>query len=222
MKRYSSHKEKWGDFVDVKINAPTIVRKQAARIKRGRVLFSSVTDAYQPVEKTYEITRKCLQQLVNTEFFVSILTKSSLVTRDIDILQRMMCEVGFTITTLDDTVRSVFEPKSSPVQQRLQALKNVHEAGIATYAFFGPVIPGVSDSEESVNQMFDALHDHVGYVIVDKMNMYSSAWKRIQSVLHQWNPGLIPEFNAAKSSEYESVLRERVKRAATVPVEFCF
>lgn len=222
MKRYSNHKEAWGEFVDVKVNAPTVLKKQMKRTKKGRVLFSSVTDAYQPVEKQYEITRKCLEQVVNTSFFVSILTKSSLVTRDIDVLQQITCEVGFTFTTLDDAVKSVFEPKSSSVPERLTALQKVHEAGIPTYAFFGPVIPGLSDSQESIKSMFDALNGYVQYVIVDKMNLYSSAWKRIRSAVTQWNPELIPEFNSVKSPEYESVLRKRVEKAAAVPVEFCF
>ena len=223
MKRYRSYPEEWGEFVDVKVNAPTILRKQIKTIKKGRVLFSSVTDAYQPVEKRYEITRKCLQQLQNTSFYVSILTKSSLVARDIDLLQNFSCEVGFTITTVDEDIKSVLEPKSSSVSERLEALQKVHEAGISTYAFLGPIIPFLSDSQESINEIFDVLSDQVAYVIVDKMNLYNSAWRRIQSVLKKWRPELISQFYSIKSdSHYEHILRKRIVEAATVPVEFCF
>lgn len=223
MKKYSNHKEPWGEFVDVKINAPTVLRKQIKKCKKGRVLFSSVTDAYQPVENKYEITRKCLQQFLGAKFFVSILTKSSLVRRDIDVLQELSCEVGFTFTTLDDTIKVVFEPRSSPVQERLKALQTVHDAGISTYAFFGPIIPFVSDSQESINEMFDVVQNHVQYVIVDRMNLYAPVWNRIQSALKPWNPELISQFyNLKSNAEYDHILRRRIAEAATVPVEFCF
>ncbi len=223
MKKYSAHKEPWGEFLDAKVNAPTVLRKQLKTVKTGRVLFSSVTDAYQPAEKKYEITRKCLQQLVGSSLFVSILTKSSLVLRDTDILNKLSCEVGITFTTLDDEVKSVFEPKSSPVNQRLKALQTLHEAGIPTYAFFGPIIPFLSDSQESITEMFDLLHDHVQYVIVDKMNLYNTAWKRIQSALKPWRPDLIPHFESIKTDpHYEDMLRQRIAKAARVPVDVCF
>lgn len=223
MKKYTNHTEPWGHFVDVKINAPTVLKKQVKRIKEGRVLFSSVTDAYQPVEEKYEITRNCLKQLVHTQFFVSILTKSSLVTRDIDVLQNMSCEVGFTFTTLDNAVKEQFEPNSSSIKDRLTALKTVHEAGISTYAFFGPIIPFLSDSPESITEMFAALTDHIQYIIVDRMNLYNSCWERIHTILKGWNPDLIPKYNALKRDpDYTTILRKRIMKAATVPVEFCF
>ena len=222
MKKYTTHKEEWGHFVDVKINAPTILKKQLKRAKKGRVLLSSVTDAYQPLEEQYEITQKCLLQLKNSSFFVSILTKSALITRDIDILQDMTCEVGFTFTTPDEHIKSVFEPGSSPLSDRLKALQGVHEAGISTYAFFGPIIPFLSDSQEKINDMFDILNDYVKYVIVDRMNLYASPRKRIYSMLKSWNPELIPKFDSIKDLEYERELRKRILKAATIPVEFCF
>ncbi|MBU7016405.1 MAG: radical SAM protein [Theionarchaea archaeon] len=223
MKRYSHHSEPWGEFVDVKINAPTILRKQLSRTKKGRVLFSSVTDAYQPLEKNYEITRRCLEQFLNTHFFVSVLTKSSLVTRDIDILQNLSCEVGFTFTTLDDTVRKIFEPRSTPVPERLHALKSVHESGISTYAFFGPILPFLSDPPESITEILNTLSDYVKYIIVDRMNLYDAAWKRISSILKSWRPELVPHYEALRRDpEYEVVLRKRISEAASVPIDFCF
>ncbi len=223
MKKYTNHAEPWGDFVDVKINAPTVLKKQLKTVRKGRVLFSSVTDAYQPLEKKYEITRNCLKQLEGTAFFVSILTKSALVSRDIDILQHTSCEVGFTFTTLDDEVKERFEPRSSSVQERLRALKEVDEAGIPVYVFFGPLIPFLSDSEESIGEMFTALENHVKYVIVDRMNLYNTAWTRIHSVLKTWKPELVQKYYMLKTdAEYNHILRKRVMKAATVPVEFCF
>jgi DNA repair photolyase len=223
MRKYASHKEPWGEFVDVKVNAPTVLKKQLKRFKKGRILFSSVTDAYQPVEERYKITRKCLHQLIGTPFFVSVLTKSALVARDIDVLQNISCEVGFTFTTLNNTTKEQFEPKSSSVRERLGALQKVHEAGIPTYAFFGPIIPFLSDSSEAIKEMFDALNDYVRYVIVDRMNLYNPSWKRIRSMLESWRPDLIPKYNFLRvDPRYDTILRKRIGKIATVPVEFCF
>jgi DNA repair photolyase len=110
MKRYSGHKEAWGDFVDVKINAPEVLQKQLGKAKRGTVWISSVCDPYQPLEATYELTRRCLKELVKKQFPVNIQTKSELVLRDLDLFKEFEeIEVGFTITTDDEKVAKLFE-----------------------------------------------------------------------------------------------------------------
>jgi DNA repair photolyase len=223
MKKFSNHSQPWGEFVDVKINAPTILKKQLKQRKQGRVLVSSVTDAYQPIEEQYEVTRRCLQQFSDTSWMVSILTKSSLVVRDIDVLKTLNCEVGFTFTTFDEHIKPIFEPGSASVEDRLDALGTIHETHIPTYAFFGPLIPTFSDTQESLETMFNAVKDCVRYVIVDRMNFYDQPWKRVQSVLHAWDPELIATFDRIrKDPAYETTLRNRIQKAATVPVEFCF
>ena len=141
MKKFSNHTQPWGDFVDVKINAPTVLKKQLKQKNQGRVLVSSVTDAYQPVEKQYEVTRRCLERFQNSPWIVSILTKSSLVVRDIDVLKRLNCEVGFTFTTFDESIKPVFEQGSSSIEDRLTALKTIHDAHIPTYAFLDRSYP---------------------------------------------------------------------------------
>ena len=100
MKRFTGHQEPWGSFVDVKVNAPAILPKQLARARRGNVLISSVTDGYQPIESKYKLTRQCLEVLLEYQFPVDILTKSPLVLRDMDIMEKFKeIEVGLTITT---------------------------------------------------------------------------------------------------------------------------
>src|SRR3990172_5539619 len=106
MKKYTGHTEPWGSFVDVKINAPEILQKQLKRAKRGRVLISSVTDAYQPIESKYKLTRQCLEILLQSQFPVDILTKSPLVLRDTDLIKKFKdIEVGITITTNEEKIR---------------------------------------------------------------------------------------------------------------------
>jgi len=162
MKRFTGHKEKWGAFVDVKVNAAEVLVRQMRRAKRGNIAFGTVTDPYQSLERKYEITRACLEVLTaydgSTElaevFPISILTKAALVLRDLDLLQHLRdVEVGFTITTLDDEGRQMFEPRSSPVPARLTALSELAEAEIKTWAFCGPLLPLLSDSEEQMDAL---------------------------------------------------------------------
>jgi len=165
MKRYTGHKEPWGEFVDVKINAPEVLRKQLQRAKRGTVWISSVCDPYQPVEAKYELTRRCLKELLEKQFPVNVQTKSKLVLRDLDLLKNFEeIEVGFTITTNDEQIARSFEPGAASVADRMQALRKLHASGIRTFAFIGPLLP--SDPEKLVADL-DGLVDRV---FIDRMN----------------------------------------------------
>jgi DNA repair photolyase len=102
MKRFTGHREPWGEFVDVKINAPELLAIEVRKKKVGRVWISGVCDPYQSLEKKYLMTKRCLQILVENGWPFTIQTKSDLVLRDIEILKRSShAEVGFTITTAD-------------------------------------------------------------------------------------------------------------------------
>lgn len=165
MKRYSGHKEPWGEFVDVKINAPEVLKKQLQRAKRGTVWISSVCDPYQPLEAKYALTRRCLKELLEKQFPVNIQTKSKLVLRDLDLLKDFKeIEVGFTITTNDEKIARAFEPGASSVAERLKALEKLHTSGIRTFAFIGPLLPG--DPEKLVAELAGL----VDRVFIDRMN----------------------------------------------------
>ena len=111
MRRFTGHKEKWGEFVDVKINVPELLAREIKRKQMGRVLVSGVCDPYQAVEKKYKLTRRCLEILLENQWPVTIQTKSSLVLRDIEILEKFKdIEIGFSITTTDEKIRKLFEP----------------------------------------------------------------------------------------------------------------
>jgi DNA repair photolyase len=169
MRRYSGHKEPWGEFVDAKINAPEVLKKQLKRAKKGTVWVSSVCDPYQPLEAEYGLTRRCLEELTKSRFPVNIQTKSTLVLRDLDLFREIEeIEVGFTITTNDEAITKLFEPGAAPVNERLKALERIHSSGIKTYAFIGPLLPGnpeklVADLSGLVNKVF-----------IDRMNYLSS------------------------------------------------
>jgi DNA repair photolyase len=164
MRRFTGHKEKWGEFVDVKINAPELLAREIKKKRMGRVWVSGVCDPYQAVEKRYELTRKCLEILVENQWPVTIQTKSPLVLRDIEILEKSNdIEVGFSITTADEKIRRVFEPGAPPIQERIHALDLLHSRGIRTFAMIAPILPG---AEGLVNE----LPGKVEHILIDRLN----------------------------------------------------
>ena len=170
MKRVTGHKEPWGGFVDVKINAPDLLRLEIQKKKRARVWLSGVCDPYQPLEKKYRLTRQCLEILAQQEWPVIIQTRSPLVLRDMDIiLNARDVEVGLSVTTADDNIRKLFEPDAPPIPDRIQALEELHKAGIRTYAMIAPVLPGAEG-------LAGLLKGKVDYVLVDRMNYHYADW----------------------------------------------
>jgi len=182
MKRYTGHTEAWGSFVDVKINAPEILQKQLKRAKIGRVMISSVTDAYQPIESKYKLTRQCLEILLQSQFPVDILTKSPLVLRDTDLIKKFKdIEVGITITTNDEKISRVFEPNAPSIMARIRTLRALHDKGINTYAFIGPVLPMNPEA------LSEKIRPHVDSIIIDRMNYTSKTFKIYQRMnLSKW------------------------------------
>lgn len=169
MRRYSGHKEPWGEFVDVKINAPELLRKQLERAKKGVVWISSVCDPYQPLEAKYRLTRKCLRELAGRQFPVNIQTKSKLVLRDLDLFQEFEeIEVGSTITTDNENVARLFEPRASSIKERIQMLETIRKTGIKTFAFIGPLLPGHPE------KLIERLSGKTDKVYIDKMNYLST------------------------------------------------
>jgi DNA repair photolyase len=170
MKRFTGHKEPWGEFVDVKINAPDLLRKDIDRKPPGRVWISGVCDPYQPIEKKYELTRKCLGILVGRGWPITVQTKSTLVLRDTDLFKRgATVEVGLSIATADDDTRRLFEPNAPSVKERIRALGKLHHEGIRTYAMIAPMLPGAEGLPARLNGKVD-------YVLIDRMNYHYGDW----------------------------------------------
>jgi len=170
MKRFTGHREPWGQFVDVKINAPDLLRKEITKKKPGKVWVSGVCDPYQPFEAKYLVTRKCLEILAQNDWSVVIQTRSPLILRDMDVLKRgKNFEAGLSITTADDRIRKIFEPNAPAIEERINALDSLHKAGIRTYAMIAPILPGVKDLAEMLAGKID-------YVIIDRMNYNHADW----------------------------------------------
>ena len=168
MGKYSKQHQSapWGSFVEVKTNIVDVLRGELARKRKtGTAMLSSVCDPYQPVEEQYRLTRGCIQALMDDGWGVSILTRSPLVTRDIDLLTTCIgASVGFSIPTDDDAVRQVLEPHAPSIPDRIEALKQVHAAGIHTWAFIAPMLP------MNAERLAAMIRPYIDEVMVDGLN----------------------------------------------------
>ena len=165
MKRFTGHSEPWGEFVDVKINAPQVLARQLQRPKEGSVLIGTVTDPYQPLEKKYRITQGCLEALLESPLSLNILTRSPLAIRDIDLFNKLHdIKIGFSITTDSEETKKLFEPNAPSILSRVEALRKTHDAGISTYVFIGPMLP--LDPKKIVDMIAGAADS----VLIDRLN----------------------------------------------------
>jgi len=166
MRRYSGHSEPWGQFVDVKINAPDLLARQIIKTrKKGTIWIASVCDPYQPLEKKYELTRRLVEILIGKDFPVVIQSKSALLRRDLDIIRRLSdVEAGFSIATEDEASARLFEPHAAPIRERIEVLKEFKAAGVRTFAFVGPLLPG------NPEKLVDLLAPVVEHAFIDRMN----------------------------------------------------
>jgi len=149
-----------------KENIATVLQKElrAPSWPRESIAIGTATDAYQPVEGRLGITRACLEVLARERNPLSIVTKSTLIIRDLDCLQELSghadVRVYFTITTLDEDLWRQLEPGTPPPLKRLEILSLLASAGVETGVLMAPVVPGMTDSRESIDSVAHAAASH--------------------------------------------------------------
>jgi len=217
--RFSPVSDAWGTKVQAKMNIPDVLSKEVLRKRTpvGIVMLGSVTDPYQPCEQELGLTRRCLEILGELpDAGVSILTKSALVTRDVDLFRRWISgndepsrtrgnddgidhrpgtrlSVGFTITLLDDDIAKAFEPGASLPSERLKAAKCLVQEGIPVWVFVAPVLPGVGDRRESLQGLLSAIRDAgILRVSFDRLNPYPRSVALLQDTYRRRFPGALP------------------------------
>jgi len=184
MKKFTGHiNDEWGQFVDYKENALELLEKEIKKVKNNeKVLLGSVTDSYQPIEKKLLLTRKSLEIFLKNNTHISILTKSVLVLRDIDILSGYdRCEVGISCGFLDKNVYQILEPRASNPYERIMALRELKHAGIRTYLFISPIIPLVSDIES----IFSLAGDSIDFAMAEILNTKCNNISKLRSILEK-------------------------------------
>jgi DNA repair photolyase len=206
----------WGLYIEVKKNMPNILAKELKRLgidKKGLTGLSSVTDPYQKIEEKYNLTRYCLEQLLKYQIPISIITKSPLVIRDIDLINKFdHAEVTISISTLDEQLAQIMEPKAPSIGSRLEALKSLSDDGLNTYAFLGPLLP-VVDPRDIPDIMESIFKTNVGTVMMDSLNLKPGIWDALSQALNDY-PGLRDIFKQRlfKNKNYYLEISDSIKR----------
>lgn len=199
MKKFTKHAEVWGRFLDVKINAADLIPGNTDKYFDKKIWLSSVTDPYLAFEKNYQLTRKILTKLIPLKPSLSILTKSDLVLRDLDLLKQFSnCEVGVSLTTLDENLRNKIEPSAAAISRRINALKELKSAGINTYVFISPILPELSDWQAVVA----ATKAWANFYFFENLNAKSWGWDSFMHWLKMNHPKLAISYQKKYFTNY--------------------
>lgn len=157
-----------GEWTSVlaRTDLPQVLAKEI-KGKRGTVGLGTVTDPYQEAEKHLLITRRCLMEIIPHRLSVSVLTKSDLILRDIDLYLELRGEVGVTVTSVNDELSRMLEPEAPLPGRRIDALRQLAGEGLNAYALIGPLLPLLTDKD--VDDMVDALSSTgIKWVMLDR------------------------------------------------------
>lgn len=174
MSRFTGHmNDTWGRFVDYKVNALEVLKREISKVRwNEHVFLASVTDDYQPIERKLELTRECLKIMADYDVSIDILTKSSLVLRDVDVLKRFsQCEVGISCGIDDSRASRILEPGATPIDERFETLKRLKQNGVRCYAFVSPMIPYITNLENIVR----SIAGNVDYVMFEAINIKAAS-----------------------------------------------
>lgn len=210
----------WGDYVYVKVNSVDVIRseleKWSLEKRKATVLLSSVTDPYQGIEAKYQITRGILQAFVDVSYpgRISILTKSPLVLRDVDILKQLEnVEVGLTITTTDDALSRFLEVTAPLATRRLDTLQKLNDEGIPTYVFVGPLLPHFRYHPDLLDRLFREIADTGNRdVYVEHINLPTYIRERLWETLRQTSQETQEVYRGAETPKHREILTEMVNQ----------
>ncbi len=192
----------WGQIIKPKVNLLEVLTKEVKKRRRGIVGISTSTDPYQPIEKKYNLTRGSIEVLKNEGFHISIQTKSSLILRDLDMMDPKLFDVGVTITSLNQELTEKLEPKASKPDERIQILEECSSKKIPTWIFYGPIIPEVNDDYETIIKIIKLAKKTKSKIIYDKLNLKKLVLKSLKPFFEQWNPTLIERIPVLINSQF--------------------
>ncbi len=198
----------WGSAVEAKVNIAHQLKTELSKGVKGVIGVGTVTDPYQPAEAELELTRSCLALLRRYGARISILTKSDLVLRDLDLLKGWDgAEVGISIGCPDDRAASELEPGAPSPGRRFEALARLTEAGIDTYLMAAPIVPSVSGSDGVLRELVRrASGAGVRRIMWDGLNPKPVASQRMLAAI----PALRGDLEAARSGTWSSRVRIRL------------
>lgn len=205
----NSH-EFWGYSAGLDFERRILIKKDAPRLleeklktknwKAQTIVLSGNTDCYQPAEKRYQITRRCLEVFLKYKHPVGIITKNALILRDLDILKELakdnLIGVNISITTLSEETRRILEPRTTTIKKRLETVKVLSDNGIPVNVMLAPIIPSINSHEIlplakaasdagalSIAHIIVRLNGAIGQIFTDWI--YKTMPDRVHKVLHQ-------------------------------------
>lgn len=199
----------WGETVEVKVNFVQRLKRELEKSARGVYGLGTVTDPYQLLEKEHQLSRGSLELLKRAGARVSILTKSDLVLRDIDLLKDWEgAEVGMSVSTLSEEMSKLLEPGAPSPERRFRALACLASAGVSIYLMFAPVIPSMGDSDDDIRSVVGKVADaSIGAIMWDKYNPKPIANSRLQKALTAKGFAPVAPHSADEVKRIDSVLR---------------
>lgn len=184
MKRFTGHQEPWGTYVDVKY-WPEI--KNSQKYAGKEIIIGSVTDPYQPAEEKYGRTRALLKQMKGSGAKISIITKSDLVLRDLDLIKTFPgARVSWSVNTLDESFQKDMD-KASSVESRLDAMKSFYRAGVDTVCFISPIFPGITDAKTIIKRV----KRQCGRIWLENLNLRGDYKKTVIDYIRKKYPSLL-------------------------------
>ena len=214
----------WGNYVFVKTNAIELMQKDIKRLMKKnphpKVVLSTVTDPYQGVEKKYRLTRGILEVFAENDYQgrVGILTKSPMVFKDIDVLQKIKnVEVGMSITTSDDSLSRFLEVRAPSAQTRIKTLKKLNDAGIKTYAFVGPFLPHMKLKPAMIHDLFSEIKNAgTTNIKIEYLNLPKHVKPRLNKAIKTKSEEVQEIYKTSQLKKYreelEPILREAIEK----------
>jgi DNA repair photolyase len=177
------------------------------------VMISDCTDPYQPLEKTHQITRKCIQALVKYGFPLLIVTKSDMVTRDLDLLNKTSTVVSITVTTIKEDIAKQIEPNAPTPEKRIKALEKITAAGVPATARIDPIIPYINDDPAEFETLVSTLADvGVGQVTISTVKPIRGFFTKIKQAFPEKYEKIVTTYEDAEwQVGYKYLATERRK-----------
>lgn len=179
MGRFTGHTEEWGTYIEPKKYDSY---KLPTKLEGKTILIGSVTDAYNPAEKSYCLMPNILVALSTCKAHVEILTKSNLILRDLELIKKIPdVAVGISLSNLNEQDNNIIEPGASSANERINTLRVLHDAGIKTYLFIAPFLPGITN----LPLLFDTVKDVVDYICIENLNLRGSYKQPMLDIIEQ-------------------------------------
>lgn len=216
----------WGTRIFVKVNAPEVLRQELAHPAwtREEVHIGTATDPYQPAEGAYRLTRRILEVLRDFHTPASIVTRSTMIVRDLDVLRQLACGPGVTvcisIATLEQALARQIEPDVPPPDRRLEALRTLADAAVPVGVLLAPVLPGLTDAPAQLAAVVDAARAHgARWLWTNTLHLGDVTRQAFFAYLERWHPELVEEYAALYRGKYAPRAYQRHVQAVVAAIK---